>query len=46
MKQYMVLVSLIALGVFIFNLVAGQGDDSILNALGDFFRGEIERMSS
>ena len=46
MKQYMVMVSLIALGVFIFRLVVGPGDDSVLNAIGDIFRSEIDRMSS
>ena len=46
MKQYIVLMSLILLGVFIFKLILGSGDGSILSAIGEVFRGEIERISN
>ena len=45
MKQYMVMISLIALGIFIFRLILGPGDGSLLNAIGDVFREEIDRMA-
>lgn len=33
MKQYMVLVAMIVLGIYIFNTVAGPGSDSINSSL-------------
>lgn len=33
MKQYIVLVSMIALGIFIFNVIAGSGDGSIYESM-------------
>ncbi|MDR1028353.1 MAG: hypothetical protein LBL63_02920 [Clostridiales Family XIII bacterium] len=43
MKQYIVLISTIALGVFIFRLIMGPEDDAVLPMLERFFRSEIER---
>jgi hypothetical protein len=42
-KQYIVLIGMIALGIFLFQLIAGSGDDSMLSTLEGFFRSEIER---
>lgn len=44
MKQYIILSSLILLGVFISGLIIGPGDDSILSSIADSFRDEIDRM--
>ena len=41
MKQFIVMSAMIMLGIFIFNLIAGNGDDSLLSELGVFFRNEI-----
>lgn len=41
MKQYIVLISLIALGTFIFNIIAG-GDGSILSGLAGLWQKELE----
>lgn len=35
MKQYVVLSSLIVLGIFIYNIIAGNDGDSIYNTLQD-----------
>ena len=35
MKQYVVLSSLIVLGIFIYNMIAGNNVDSIFNVLQD-----------
>jgi hypothetical protein len=34
MKQYIVLIALIALGVFIYGVIAGTGDDSLTRMSG------------
>jgi hypothetical protein len=34
MKQYIVLIALIALGVFLYGLIAGPGDDSLTSISG------------
>jgi len=43
MKEFIVMSAMIMLGIFIYNLIAGGGDDSLINALSGFFRNEIER---
>ncbi len=42
MKQYIVLVSMVALGVFIFNTIAGSGDDSIATAMKGLWQKGLE----
>lgn len=42
MKQIMVFCALTALGVFLFNLILGPQDDSILTAISSVFRAQIE----
>ena len=42
MKEFIVLSAMIMLGIFIYNMIAGSGDDSLLTALSNFFRSEIE----
>ena len=42
MKEMIIMMAMVILGIFIFNLIAGSGDDSVLNVLADFFRREIE----
>ena len=42
MKEFIVMSAMIMLGIFIFNMIAGSGDDSILTALSNFFRSEVE----
>lgn len=42
MKQFIVMTAMIMLGVFMFNLIAGGGEGSMLNELAGFFRREIE----
>ena len=42
MKEFIIMSAMIALGIFIFNMIAGSGDDSVLTALSNFFRSEIE----
>jgi len=42
MKQFIVMSAMIVLGVFIFNLIAGDGDGSLINVLAGFFRHEIK----
>ncbi len=41
MKQFIVLCAMIALGLFIYDIIAGQGDGSIMSSLGDVWRGNI-----
>ena len=41
MKEFIIMTAMVMLGVFIFNLIAGSGDDSIINALEKMFRHEI-----
>jgi C4-dicarboxylate transporter len=43
MKQYIILIGMIALGIFIFRLIMGSGDASVMATLEGFFRSEIER---
>lgn len=33
MKQYVVLISMIMLGIYIFNMIAGTGEESIYSSL-------------
>ncbi|WP_164914398.1 hypothetical protein [Aminipila luticellarii] len=33
MKQYVVLISMVMLGIYIFNMIAGNGQESIYSAL-------------
>ncbi len=33
MKQYIVLISMIILGIYIFNILAGNGEDSVYSSL-------------
>ena len=42
MKQFIVMSAMIALGVFIYNLIAGGGDSSIMSTLETSFRSQIE----
>jgi len=42
MKQFIIMSAMILLGIFIFNLIAGDGDDSLLSAIERFFRHEIK----
>ena len=42
MKQYIVLMSLIALGVYIFEIIAGDGSDSIYSLLGELWQQGME----
>ncbi|MDR2611243.1 MAG: hypothetical protein LBC58_07280 [Clostridiales Family XIII bacterium] len=44
MKQYIVLASLIALGVFIYGLIAGPGEGSVAQASGDILKAGAEGM--
>jgi len=41
MKQFIVMCAMIMLGVYIYGLIAGNGEDSLINALERFFRYEI-----
>ncbi|MDR2156322.1 MAG: hypothetical protein LBO81_00870 [Clostridiales Family XIII bacterium] len=43
MKQYIVLIATVALGAFIFRLIMGPGEDSVLSMLERVFGAEIER---
>lgn len=45
MKELIIMSAMIMLGVFIYNLIAGGGDDSLINSLSDFFKSEIETRS-
>jgi len=42
MKQMIVMLAMVVLGIFLYNLIAGKGDDSIAGALSDLWRYEIE----
>ena len=42
MKQFIIMSAMIMLGVFLFNLIAGSGEGSLINELAGFFRHEIE----
>ena len=42
MKQFIVMSAMIVLGIFIYNLIAGDSDNSILSALEVSFRNQIE----
>ena len=42
MKEFIIMSAMIMLGVFIYNLIAGDGHDSLINVLERFFRSEIE----
>jgi hypothetical protein len=44
MKQYIVLASLIALGVFIYSLIAGSGDGSVAGVSGEILKAGAEGM--
>ena len=41
MKQLIIMSAMILLGVFIYNLIAGPGDGSLMSGLAGFFRHEI-----
>lgn len=41
MKQFIVLFSTIMLGVFIFNLIMGDSDDTILSTVQNLWEGEL-----
>jgi hypothetical protein len=42
MKQFAVMAAMIALGVYIYNLIAGPGDGSVMSELAGFFKTKIE----
>ena len=42
MKEFIVMSAMVMLGVFIYNMIAGGGDGSLINAVSGFFRSEIE----
>jgi hypothetical protein len=44
MKQYIVLASLIVLGVFIYGLIAGQGEGSVADISGKVLKAGAEGM--
>lgn len=46
MKQLVVLGAMIALGLFIYGLIAGTGEDSILTGLGTAWEKNIETRST
>ena len=46
MKQFIVLLAMIALGMAIFYLIAGEQDSSIMSNLGDVWAEEIEMRRS
>ena len=45
MKQLIVLFSTIALGVFIYGLIAGEGDDTVMSALAEMWRSGLQSRS-
>lgn len=45
MKQMIVLISTIVLGVFIYQLVAGPGDDSIMSGLSALWQSGLDQRS-
>jgi len=42
MKQYIVLISMIGLGIFLFGLILGSGDGSLAHFMGDSMRKSME----
>ncbi|MDR1953733.1 MAG: hypothetical protein LBQ21_04560 [Clostridiales Family XIII bacterium] len=46
MKQYIVLIGMIVLGIFLFRLIIGSGEDSMLATLEGFFRAEIAQSAT
>jgi hypothetical protein len=42
MKQFIVLVAMLALGLAIYGMIAGPGDDSMLSAVKDLWADEID----
>ena len=42
MKQFIIMTAMIMLGVLIFNMIAGDGESSLINVLEKVFRNEIE----
>jgi hypothetical protein len=42
MKQFIVLVAMLALGLSIYSMVAGPDDDSMLSSVKGIWAGEIE----
>jgi hypothetical protein len=40
MKQYIIMISMVSLGIFIYGLIMGDGD-SLLNAVGDVFKAQV-----
>jgi uncharacterized protein YxeA len=41
MKQIIVMAAMIMLGAFIYNLIAGDGENSLINELGKVWKTEI-----
>jgi hypothetical protein len=41
MKQIIIISAMILLGIFIYSLIAGDGDNSLINGLEKFWRAEI-----
>lgn len=46
MKQIIVLTAMVALGISIFKLIAGDGDDSIMHTMKDVWEEEIAMRTS
>ena len=42
MKQFIVMSAMVMLGIFIYNMIAGTGEGSLINELAGFFKNEIE----
>ncbi len=42
MKQLIVMAAMIALGLFIYGVIAGPGEDSLMASLSDVWRAGIE----
>jgi len=42
MKQLIILVASIMLGIFLFNLIAGSGNDSIYSSVGNYWQTVLE----
>lgn len=43
MKKVIVILATIALGIFLYNLIAGQGDSSLLHSIKGIMEWEIEQ---
>jgi hypothetical protein len=43
MKQLIIMSSTIVLGVFVYSLILGTGDDSLVNVLSEVWSGSVER---